>query len=65
VLLVDGRDADAFAGALGRAIADGALRLGLIEAGHRNVRRFDWTDTADRLVGLYRELVAESTPAAA
>ena len=58
VLLVDGRDPAAFASALGRAIADGGLRLGLIEAGQRNVRRFDWADTAERLVGLYRELVA-------
>ena len=65
VLLVDGRDPAAFATALGRAIADGGLRLGLIEAGHRNVRRFDWATTADRLVGVYRELIAESAPAAA
>ena len=65
VLLVDGRDPATFASALGRAIADGGLRLGLIEAGQRNVRRFDWADTAERLVGLYRELVAESAPAAA
>ena len=65
VLLVDGRDRSAFASALGRAIADGGLRLGLIEAGHRNVHRFDWATTADRLVGVYRELIAESAPAAA
>jgi glycosyltransferase involved in cell wall biosynthesis len=65
VLLVGGRDPAAFAVALGRAIADGGLRLGLIEAGQRNVRRFDWNDTADRLVALYRELAASSAPAAA
>jgi glycosyltransferase involved in cell wall biosynthesis len=65
VLLVGARDPAAFAGALGRAIADGGLRLGLIEAGQRNVRRFDWADTAERLVALYRGLVAESAPAAA
>ena len=65
VLLVGGRDPAAFAVALGRAIADGGLRLGLIEAGQRNVRRFDWTDTADRLVALYRELATASAPAAA
>jgi glycosyltransferase involved in cell wall biosynthesis len=57
VLLVPGRDPDAFASALGRAIDDGGLRLGLIEAGHRNVKRFDWGATADRLVSLYRQLV--------
>ena len=65
VLLVDGRDPSAFATALDRAIADGGLRLGLIEAGHRNVRRFDWADTADRLAALYRQVIAESAPAAA
>jgi glycosyltransferase involved in cell wall biosynthesis len=65
VLLVAGRDPAAFAVALGRAIADGGLRLGLIEAGQRNVHRFDWTDTADRLVALYRELATASAPAAA
>jgi glycosyltransferase involved in cell wall biosynthesis len=65
VLLADGRDPSSFATALDRAIADGGLRLGLIEAGHRNVRRFDWTDTADRLVALYRQVIAESAPAAA
>jgi glycosyltransferase involved in cell wall biosynthesis len=65
VLLVGGRDPAAFAVALGRAIADGGLRLGLIEAGQRNVRRFDWNDTADRLVALYRELAASPAPAAA
>jgi glycosyltransferase involved in cell wall biosynthesis len=63
VLLVDGRDPAAFAAALGRAITDGGLRLGLIEAGQRNVHRFDWGTTADRLVALYRELVAESAGA--
>ena len=52
----------AFAAALGRAIADGGLRLGLIEAGQRNVRRFDWNDTADRLVALYRELARRRRP---
>jgi glycosyltransferase involved in cell wall biosynthesis len=64
VALVPQGDVDAFASALSRAIDDGALRLGLIEAGHRNVRRFDWADTADRLVALYRQLL-ESEPAPA
>ena len=64
-MLVDGREPSSFAKALDRAISDGGLRLGLIEAGHRNVRRFDWADTADRLVALYRRVVAESAPALA
>jgi len=57
VLLVSGRDPAGFATALSRAIDDGGLRLGLIEAGHRNVRRFDWRDTAAQLVSLYQRLV--------
>jgi glycosyltransferase involved in cell wall biosynthesis len=65
VLLVDGSDPDSFAPALDRAIADGGLRLGLIEAGQRNVRRFDWAKTADRLIGVYGDLVADSATAAA
>jgi len=64
VLLVGDRNPATFAAALGRAIGDGGLRLGLIEAGNRNVRRFDWADTADRLVALYRELAAATAPAA-
>jgi glycosyltransferase involved in cell wall biosynthesis len=63
VLLVPGGDADAFAEALARAHSDGGLRLGLIEAGHRNVRRFDWATTAERIAGLYREVIAACTPA--
>ena len=65
VLLVDGGDPGEFAAALHRAISDGVLRLGLIEAGHRNARRFDWAETAKRLVTVYRDVVAESASAAA
>ena len=35
-------------------VLDGHDRLALIEAGYRNVRRFDWAATADGLVALYR-----------
>jgi glycosyltransferase involved in cell wall biosynthesis len=56
VLLVPGRDADAFAAALARAVSDGGLRLSLIEAGQRNVKRFEWAEAADRLAGLYRQI---------
>jgi glycosyltransferase involved in cell wall biosynthesis len=41
-----------FATALANTLDGG--RLGLIEAGYRNLRRFDWAVTADQLVGLYR-----------
>ena len=64
VLLAPPGDAAAFAATLARAISDGGLRLGLIEAGQRNTRRFDWATTADRLATLYRETTAESPSAA-
>lgn len=52
--LVTERDPEAFAAGLERVLTSGPTRLGLIEAGHRNVRRFAWDATADRLVALYR-----------
>jgi glycosyltransferase involved in cell wall biosynthesis len=57
VLLVAGRDAGQFGVALSRAVSDGGLRLSLIEAGQRNVKRFDWGSTAERLAALYREIL--------
>ena len=53
-LLVDDptRTASVFADAATEAI-DGRRRPALIEAGYRNVGRFDWARTADRLVDLY------------
>jgi glycosyltransferase involved in cell wall biosynthesis len=63
VLLVDDADGDAFveplADALVRVLGDGALRLGLIAAGHANLSRFDWDETAARLAACYRDMVAE------
>lgn len=49
-------------GTLAEAVAgviDGHGRLALIEAGYRNVRRFDWATTAEHLVGLYRTAVED------
>lgn len=60
VLLVPGHDATSFGAALSRAITESGLRLSLIEAGNRNVKRFDWADTADRLVALYRDVAGAS-----
>lgn len=53
-VLVEGRAVDDFAEALDGVLSGRTGRLGLIEAGHRNVHRFSWTTTADRLVTLYR-----------
>lgn len=51
--LVDQRDAHDFAQAIDRVLTDGTYRLGLLEAGNRNVRRFTWAETASGLVDLY------------
>ncbi len=53
-VLVDGGDAAAFADGLGEVLAAGVGRLGLIEAGFRNVARFSWDATAAGLIDLYR-----------
>jgi glycosyltransferase involved in cell wall biosynthesis len=55
-LLVGAAGAESFAEALSLVIDDGTVRLGLIEAGLRNARRFDWARTADQMAGLYRQL---------
>lgn len=55
--LVTDRDPIAFAEALHRVIAGETSRLGLIEAGYRNVARFRWETTAERLAELYRDAV--------
>lgn len=53
-VLVDGHDPATFAAGLQRVLVDEVARLGLIEAGLRNVDRFSWDDTAAGLVDLYR-----------
>jgi glycosyltransferase involved in cell wall biosynthesis len=54
-VLIDGADRrpTALAAAISSAIS-GPQRLGLIEAGYRNVRRFSWERTAAGLIELYR-----------
>ena len=59
-MLVPERTAAAFAQAMDRVLGEGATRLGMIEAGFRNVRRFDWDRTADELVTLYRTALEAS-----
>ncbi|MEO6651222.1 MAG: glycosyltransferase family 1 protein [Ilumatobacteraceae bacterium] len=58
--LVTDRDPISFAEALQRVVTGGTSRLGLIEAGYRNVARFRWDTTADRLIDLYRHAVEEA-----
>ena len=60
-VLVDGTDRNpvALAAAIS-SVVSGPHRLGLIEAGYRNVRRFSWERTAHGLVELYRTARASS-----
>ena len=53
------RSASTFADAVVEAI-DGHGRLALLEAGYRNVRRFDWDSTASDLVDLYETVLETS-----
>jgi glycosyltransferase involved in cell wall biosynthesis len=58
--LVTERDPIAFAEAIHDVMTSGAERLGLIEAGYRNVGRFSWATTADGMVALYHAAREES-----
>lgn len=55
--LVAERDAAEVADALVAVCTDGATRLGLIEAGHRNLGRFSWDETAAGLHRMYRRAI--------
>jgi len=60
-LLVPTGDADALAGAIHRVLSDPELADRLRGRGHDRVSRYDWDDTADRMVDLYRRLGADRT----
>ena len=53
-ILVDDRNAVAFAGGIERAIAD---RERLVAAGLERARRFTWAETARRTLATYRSLL--------
>jgi len=54
--LVPPGDADALAAAVEEVLADPEVADALRRRGRERVTRFDWDDTADRLVDLYRRL---------
>ena len=58
-VLVDEHEPDAFAAGLRRVLGSSVDRLGLIEAGYRNVGRFSWDATADGLIDLYRRAMED------
>ena len=57
--LVPTGDADALAAAIDEVLTDPDLADELRQRGRERVARFDWDDTADRLVELYRRLAAD------
>jgi glycosyltransferase involved in cell wall biosynthesis len=57
-LLVPPGDAGALAAGLSRVLDDDTTAAALVARGHEQVSRYSWDETADRLVGLYRELAA-------
>jgi phosphatidylinositol alpha-mannosyltransferase len=56
-LLVEPRDPDAIAGAVGRLIEDPALRKALGSAGAERAHDYDWSHVTAQLVDLYEEVI--------
>ena len=56
---VDPLDVSSLATGLGRATVDESRRAELVSAGHRNVSRFSWGDTVERLAELYGAIAGD------
>ncbi|MBU0609233.1 MAG: glycosyltransferase family 4 protein [Armatimonadetes bacterium] len=56
-LLVDPREVSEIAEAMARVLTDEALRVRMIEAGRAQAGRYDWRESARRLVGVLRRSV--------
>jgi glycosyltransferase-like protein len=61
-LLVPPDDPEALARALVRVVTDRVLAATLREGGLATARRFDWRSSAERHLGLYRQLIARTWP---
>jgi glycosyltransferase involved in cell wall biosynthesis len=59
-ILVDPRDIDAIAEAIGRIYTDPDLAAQLSQAGYLQASGFSWDKTADHVLGLYDELLSET-----
>ena len=55
-LLVDPYDVAALSDALGRIVLDSALQQRLVQAGHRQAKRFTWQHSASQLMTVYKSL---------
>jgi len=58
-VLVEPGDVDAMAAALGRLLADEALRRDKVEAGRQQVQQYSWSAAASGLAGLYADAAEE------
>jgi glycosyltransferase involved in cell wall biosynthesis len=57
-ILLEPRDAEGWAAALGRIIDDGSLRADLTRRGLERAREYTWADAAGKLLAVYRSLGA-------
>lgn len=60
-LLVNPRDVDAIAGAIGRVLAESKLREGLIDRGFAQSARFSWQRTAEQTLQVIESSVSASS----
>jgi glycosyltransferase involved in cell wall biosynthesis len=58
--LVDATDVDGLATALVDVAGDAEVRAALVEAGHRNLDRFDWQRTAEGIMAVYDRAIEEA-----
>jgi glycosyltransferase involved in cell wall biosynthesis len=59
-LLVDPLDVTAIADAMAQVLADEDLHQRLSQSGHRQAAKFNWGETAAKLVELYQELLMKA-----
>jgi glycosyltransferase involved in cell wall biosynthesis len=62
-LLAPPGDDAALAGAAGRVLGDGDLRLRMVERGLERARRFSWEASAARMLEVYRQVLSGARPA--
>ena len=58
-ILIDARDTEGLAEAMGQVISDQELRDSLIEQGLARARRFTWPQAAQKLLEAYNRLLAD------
>ena len=56
-LMVDPRDVEALASAMGRVLGESSLRCTMVQRGLSQAQRFTWPRTAEELLRLYHEVV--------